>query len=140
MAGLLGLVVMGAGLAESGCSANTGDTYTPPAVVVAADGTLTVDWTLKGGVDPTSCSQASVGDVLINVTDRLGGSVGTYRQSCTAFRTSITLTPGGYGGGTAVLLGYDGKARTTQVSIAAFTINGSDQVVSPVDFPADSFL
>lgn len=123
----------------SGCVVETRDNSPPPPVVVSGTGTLTVDWTIDGHSDPNRCVQAVVDSIEITVFSSSGASVGTFRQACTSFATSITLSSGSYTA-SAVLIDSADSARTTTVTIPGFTLYGSDTIDSPVDFPASSFL
>ena len=130
----LALILLTAGAA--GCTVTTESP--PPAQVVVADGTLTVDWTIDEAKDSNLCAQSSTDTIEVRVTDAAGGSAGTYEQSCDAFATSISLPPGDYSA-TAVLLDGGGAVRTTTVSMSPFSIHGGDELVVPIDFPASSF-
>ena len=122
----------------AGCVVETRDNSPPPAVV-SGTGTLTVDWTIDGRTDPNRCVQAVVDSIEITVYSTSGASVGTFRQACSSFATSITLSSGSYTA-SAVLIDSADSARTTTVTIPPFSLYGSDTVDSPVDFPASSFL
>jgi hypothetical protein len=62
----------------------------------------------------------------------------TCRSWLTARSRWIDLPPGEYVAN-AVLLGPDGRERTTEVDMEPFTIYGDDEFVVPIDFPARSF-
>ena len=101
--------------------------------------TLVVQWSLDEGADPNQCIATSSAAIEITVLDPNGQEVGTFQQDCRAFSTSITLPAGPYSA-TAMLLDGGNQPRTTAVDIAPFTLNGNDQLVVTVDFPASSFL
>lgn len=120
------------------CTVETG--HPPPAAsVVAATGTLTLDWTIGDSKDPDECTQGAATDIAIAVVDSAGRDAGEYTQACEAFATSIELPPDSYSA-TAVLLDGSGHDRTTPIDIPPFTLHGSDELVIPVDFPPGSFL
>ena len=122
-------------LALSGCVVGT---TTDPPVAVVGDGTLVIDWTINGSTDPNQCSQASATRLEIIVDPDVGKAI-TLSQDCEAFATSITLAPGTYAA-SAVLVDASGTARTTQIDIDPFTLRGDDELHTPIDFPAASFL
>jgi len=105
----------------------------------APHGTLVVDWTIDELKDPSQCTQSSSDSIEVTVDDLNGDVIGTYEQSCEAFAESITLSPGDYTA-SAIMVDGSGKARTTAVSIARFSIYGNDQLDIPIDFPANSFF
>ncbi len=117
----------------AGCSSTP-----PPAVVVAGDGMLTLDWTINGTTDPDQCTQgaATTLDVTIDTIDAV--PAGEFQQACDAFATTIHLAPGSYTGN-AVLLDADGRDRTTTIRLDAFTIRSDEDIDVPIDFPARSF-
>ncbi len=123
-------------LALGGCFVSS--TADPPPVVVAGDGVLVVDWTIHGSTDPNQCNQSSATRLEI-IVDPGVGSASTFSESCQSFGTSITLAPGTYSA-SAVLVDANGTARTTQIDIDPFTIRGNDELHTPIDFPANSFL
>ena len=109
-----------------------------PAVIVAGDGFLTVDWSVDGSQDPDSCDLAGADSIDILVTTPGGATVGEFTEFCQAFVTSIELAPGTYAGD-AVLLDRAGGQRTTAVDLGVFDIFGDDELSVSVDFPASSF-
>jgi hypothetical protein len=121
-------------LALTGCVVSS----TPDPVVVTADGALVIDWTIDGTTDPNECSQSSSATLEIIVDPGVGQPT-TFSQDCEAFGASITLAPGSYSA-SAVLVDANGKARTTQIDIDPFTIRGNDELHTPINFPANSFL
>jgi hypothetical protein len=122
-----------------GCLVETHASPVPGPAVVAANGTLTVDWTINGRTDPNQCNQAVAASIEITVYTSSGASVGTFQQTCAAFATSITLAPGSYSA-SALLIDGASNARTTTVEIPPFTLYGDDTFDAPIDFPASSFL
>jgi hypothetical protein len=124
----------------TGCTASVEPIdNTPPPVIVVATGTLTVDWTINGTKDPNQCAQGAAAAIQISVTDSNGFSAGTFQQSCSVFATSITLNAGTYTAG-ATLIDAVGTPRTTTVNINPFTIQGNDDLNTPIDFPASAFF
>ena len=128
------LAVVGALAALPACTTSAGTD-----VVVAGDGTLTVDWTIGDAKDPRDCRDEAADSIDIVVTDPGGGVVGEFNDVCEAFATSISLAPGSYSGD-ATLLSTGGNPRTTAVDLGPFTIYGNDELVVPIDFPLDSFF
>lgn len=133
--GVIALTSLGVG----GCTADVRTDDPAPIVTSSAQGQLTVDWTINGVKDPNQCSQGAAAAIEITVTDGSGTSAGTYQQSCDAFATAITLDAGFYSA-SARLIDPSGAARTTAVVIDSFTIHGDDNLDSPIDFGAESFL
>ena len=114
-----------------------------PACVVVADDPdpyasyLTVDWSVDGVQYPDECFRWDADEILIEVSTADGGWYADYFADCAAYATSIPLSPGRY---YAVALLVDGAApRTTEVDLGYFTLYGDDELVIPIDFPADSF-
>lgn len=129
---------LGLALLATGCTAGNDDV-----VVVSSNAplasTLTVDWTVDGTKDPSSCRLSGSDVIEISVTDRAGNEVGAFQQTCGAFATSITLDAGSYAA-YAVLLDVNNQPRTTEIAISPFTLRGNDELVIPIEFPADSFF
>jgi len=130
----LGVALPVLAMGAQGCSSN------PDVVVVStAPGTLIVDWTIEGRVDPADCDFSGAAVVQVHVVDSSGLDAGTYEQACTVFSTSIVLDPGTYAA-TALLLDAARQPRSTVVTLAPFTFFGNDFLRAPIDFPADSFF
>ena len=109
-----------------------------PRVSAVIGGTLLLDWTIDGASDPNQCNQSSAADIDVIVTGTDGSSVGEFKQSCSAFATSIDLAPGRYNAN-AVLLDSSGAERTTEVPIHSFLVSSDTETSIPIDFPSDSF-
>jgi hypothetical protein len=121
-----------------GCIVEAGDSTPPP--VIVEPGRLTVRWTINEGIDPNFCVLGRAAAIDIAVTTSAGASAGEYQAPCANFGTSISsLYPGSYFAD-ALLIDSVGRARTTNVQIAPFTIYARTELVVDVDFPADSFL
>jgi len=104
------------------------------------DGHLTLRWTISGSTDPTACDDSGSTVIDISVTDPNDGSeIAGFQQDCGAFETDIALAPGSYAA-SARLVDANGKATTTDVPVAPFTLNGNDTLVQDVDFPTNSFF
>ncbi|HEX4341420.1 MAG TPA: hypothetical protein VH062_36175 [Polyangiaceae bacterium] len=108
-------------------------------VVVSDRGTLVVDWTIDGAKDGGECRQGAATTLDVTVQTADGGDVGEFQADCGSFATSIDLPAGSYVA-TAVLIDDAGNDRTTPIDIDPFRIHGSDELTTPIDFPADSFL
>lgn len=119
----------------AGCGTSRGGDY----VVVPDSGTLVVDWTIDGVKDGAECNQGAARTIDVTVQTASGADAGEFQADCGAFSTSIELAPGSYVA-TAVLIDGAGNDRTTPVDINAFRIHGSDELTTPIDFPAGSFL
>lgn len=119
----------------SGCATTDPDVI----VVTTTAGTLIVDWTIEGRVDPADCQLTGSAVVQIHLVESSGFDAGTYEQDCTVFSTSIVLDPGTYAA-TALLVDFAGQPRSTVVTLAPFTFFGNDLLRAPIDFPADSFF
>ena len=100
-------------------------------------GTLQVDWTIRGHVDPDLCLQAGAATLAVDVYDS-HGLVGTYDAPCRAFATSIALYPDTYSAD-ATLLDAAGRPRSTTVAIAPFRVWRDSTTAIPIDFPLSSF-
>ena len=127
--------------AASACTTETAPPPPPPSepLPTLPSGTLVLDWTIDGTVDPNRCVATGAAVIRIFVTFDNGASAGTFEQDCVAFATSISLAPGRYTGG-AFLVDVAGNPRTTTVPLDAFDIVGNDELRVPVDFPASSFF
>lgn len=101
-------------------------------------GTLEVEWTIHGNIDPNLCYLSSATTLAVDVYDSNGGLAGYYDAPCTAFATSIDLYWGTYSAN-ARLLDAAGRTRSTTVGIAPFRIRGGSTLVIPIDFPPSSF-
>lgn len=101
-------------------------------------GTVELDWTISGHVDPNLCTQSSAATLAVDVFDSRGAAVGSYDASCSAFATSIDLYAGDYSA-EARLLDARGGTRTTTVSVVPFRVRGGTTLVIPIDFPSSSF-
>jgi hypothetical protein len=124
-------------LAMSSCIVEAEDSG--PIVVEADAGFLIVDWSISGYKDPVLCRQSDADVINIVVETSRGVFVGEFEDACAAFSTSIELTPDAYFA-EAFLLDPAGSARTTAVDLGFIEIFGNDELVVPIDFPADSFL
>lgn len=107
--------------------------------VVVAGGTLIVDWTVDGLKDPGECQQGGATTIDVTVQTTAGEDMGEYQADCGSFSTSIELPAGAYSA-TAVLVDDAGHDHTTPVDIEPFHIHGDDELTTPIDFPAGSFL
>jgi hypothetical protein len=131
-------------LPAAGCFVTTDDPPPSRTVVVdptqpaAQDGTLVVTWTIAGLSDPNECIKSQAETIEISIIGSSGSEVAAFQQTCSVFRTSIALAPGSYSA-YAVLLDRNGSTRTTDASIAPFSLRGGESLVVPVDFPSDSF-
>lgn len=128
------VVVCGVALAASGCIVEPA-----PGPSRSSLGTVQIEWTINGRVDPNLCSQSSAPTLVVDVVDSRGYAVGSYDAACTYFATSIDLYSGTYSA-RATLLDARGGARTTTVSIAPFRVLGDTTLVVPIDFPSSSFF
>jgi hypothetical protein len=138
--GLLAVTTTGC-FFETSTDAGPAPTPVPPPLPPGqTPGSLTLRWTVEGRTDPNLCvlGNASTFDVVLTTT--AGQFVGEFQAGCSAFATTVSsLAPGGYYG-SAELLDGAGRARTTAISINAFTIVENSDLVVDLDFPADSFL
>lgn len=101
-------------------------------------GAVVIDWTIDGSKDPALCDLSGTAAISIEIYTTAGQYAGTYEQHCDFFATSIELYPDRYEGD-AVLIDPGGEERTTPVFFAPFRIYGGDELILPIDFPADSF-
>jgi len=101
-------------------------------------GTLTVDWTIENGKSASTCRVAGVDQIAIDVYDDDSSWHSSYSANCEDFATSIDLDSGHYSG-SAVLLDYDGNEITTTVDLGPMRIYSDEELVVPIEFPADSF-
>jgi len=119
----------------SSCAVETG----PSTMVVAGDGTLTVDFTVDESTNPNLCDAEGAASIEVDVFTRGGASIAQVVDSCRAGVTSVGLPPGSFDG-TALLLDAGDRPITTAVDLGPIRIYGGDELVVPIDFPADSFL
>jgi hypothetical protein len=101
-------------------------------------GTLVVDWTVDGSKDPAACADFGVDSVDIVVLTRRGELVDELQPYCERFAATVDLVPGAYSI-EATLQDADGVLITTTVQANA-RVYDLESTVTPVDFPADSFL
>ncbi len=135
-------LVLALALPLTGCFVTTSDPQPERVVVIEPTNpasTLTVRWTISGTTNPSECQKALAPTIEIRVFDIAGREIAAYEQACTTFATSITLNAGTYSA-SALLLGEVREPRTTEVAIAPFTLVGGDELITDVNFPADSFL
>jgi hypothetical protein len=130
---IVSLVALGA--VASACTT----TVSAEPIPVATSGALVVDWSINGTKDPNACFQSASATLEVQIFTDFGAAAGTFEQACTAFATTISLSPGRYTAN-ALLLDGVGNPRTTAVPINPFTIVGNDQLDIPIDFPASSFF
>lgn len=137
---LLVVALSSLALGIAGCSTESDG---PSTVVVEPNeplATLTLRWTIDGTTDPATCHQSGSDVIDISILDpSSNGEIQAFQQTCETFETSITLAPGAYKA-RARLVASDGTARTTDVPVREFVLNGNDELVQDVDFPADSFF
>lgn len=102
------------------------------------DGSLVVDWTVKGTKAPRACSDngAVTLDVIIKTAD--GIAVTEQQSDCESFDLSVQLPPNVYTID-GVLLDARGNPITTTVR-DRLRVRPAEADISAVDFPADSFL
>jgi hypothetical protein len=123
-------------LAMSGCTASVSTTPT----FSEATGAAIMDWTIQGAKDPAACNATGASTFHVSLFGSGGGFAGEFVQDCTAFATTIGgLAPDTYTG-QAELLDSGGRARTTSVNLAAFSIVGGGDTSVALDFPVNSFL
>lgn len=132
---MLPFIALAVGL--SACVVETNDSG-PTAVVVHDSGSLVVDWTIDGSKSVDECDLSGASTLDVTITASNGEPAGEYQQACSAFATTIGLSPGRYSAA-AVLLDSAGRDRTTPVQIRPFEIVGNDQLSIPIEFPASSF-
>jgi hypothetical protein len=125
-------------VATAACSSDNDDNVVVISPTVPG-AIFTVRWTVGGLSDPTDCTANGVDTIEITVFDGSNAEVGTFRQVCTAFATSIPLAPGTYSAA-ATLLDGQGNPRTTTVFIPPFDLVGTDTLAVPIDFPLASFF
>jgi hypothetical protein len=102
------------------------------------EGTVVIDWTIDGSKDPALCDLSDAAFINIALSTSYGEFVGEFEQDCDYFATSIDLYADRYEGD-AVLLSPSGRERTTPAFLGSFRLYGGDELLIPIDFPADSF-
>lgn len=102
-------------------------------------GTLTVDWTIENDKSTSACTLTGADQIVIDVFDDDSSWSGEYSAFCEDFATSIDLDNGHYSG-TAVLVDSRGRDITTTVDLGPMRIHSDEELVVPIEFPADSFL
>ena len=123
----------------TGCASAPGSSAAPEQVATTTSGALTVDWTIIGTTDPTTCVSNAAAAIEITVLDRSQKTVGSFQQSCNAFSTSISLDAGLYSA-SARLLDTAGAPRTRPVRLDSLTVNDGSQLTAPIDFPSSVFF
>ncbi len=132
----LGLAVCTLGLPA--CGEGASGVYVEPPPIAVARGSLVLDWSINGYVDPSLCRQSQATTLEVSIDPLDGGPGGTFSKDCEAFATTIGLPVGRYFA-SALLLDLFGNPRTTAVTIPPFSIYGNDQLRIPIDFPPSSF-
>ena len=124
-------LVLGAVAVSSGCVVNTTPNNSP--------GSVAVDWTINGSIDPNYCTLSSAATFRLTIYDSHGASVGSYDSACTNFSVVVDLQPDTYTAD-ALFVDAGGKARTTTATLAPFTIYRNTVTTVPADFPNSSFF
>ena len=99
-----------------------------------------MQWSVAETTDPSQCDAFGAATFHVALYNSGGGFAGEWVQDCRAFSTSIDGLVADDYTGTADLLDGAGNVRTTQVSLAPFTVLGGASVVVPIDFPSSSFF
>jgi hypothetical protein len=124
-------LVLGAVAVSSGCIVNTTPDNSP--------GSVELDWTINGGIDPNYCSLSAAASFRATIYDAHGASVGSYDSACTNFAMVVDLQPGTYTAD-ALFVDSGGKARTTTAKLVPFTVDRNRVTTVPTDFPTNSFF
>ena len=124
-------LALGALTLSSGCIVNTTPDNSP--------GSVAVDWTINGSIDPNYCTLSSAASLRLTIYDARGSSAGSYDSACTNFSTVVDLPPGTYSAD-ALFVDSAGKARTTTANLAPFTVYRNRVTTIPADFPTNSFF
>lgn len=124
-------LALGALAAASGCIIDTTPSNAP--------GTVSIEWTINGSIDPNYCTLSSAALLRVTIYDARGGSTGSYESACTNFAMVVDLPPGTYSAD-ALFVDAGGKARTTTAKLAPFTLRRNAVTTVPADFPTNSFF
>ena len=123
-----------------GCTVNTTEptgtttTTTPP----ASYGAASIRWSVAGSFDPAACSAHNVTTFDFRALDQATGAMTEATAPCSNFALTINLPPGQYTGN-ATLLGPDGRAKSTTLNLAPFSVGTGQTTSMDSDFPASSF-
>ena len=124
-------LVLGAFALSSGCIFSTPQSNSP--------GSVAVDWTINGSIDPNYCTLSSAASLRLTLYDARGASAGSYDSACTNFSMVVDLPPGTYSAD-ALFVDSAGNARTTTANLAPFTVYRNRVTTIPADFPTNSFF
>ena len=101
-------------------------------------GTLRLEWTIRGDDDPSAC--AGFGNVIFVATlfrgDFLYGSV---NAECRVFATELPLRNGSYAA-TSRLLDQSGFARTVSIPSGVFAVEENETTTVAIDFADDTII
>lgn len=128
------LLILSSLLVGTACTVNT--TETAPRNLTF--GTLQVDWSIGGVLDPNLCYQSGAATMAIEVYDARDELVASVTPRCEAMVASFDLYPGSYYAN-ATLLDAVGRERTTSVSTSSIFIYEAERTSVPIDFPSRSF-
>jgi hypothetical protein len=121
----------------SGCADNDDEA---PIVVVPRDfGSLTVEWSIFGGLDPLACADIGSDRFELLVYDDFGVFFSEAEAPCEAFGLTVDLPAGRFSADATLVDTLDRAVSTTATLDALDIIVDTDLVVS-VDFPAGSIL
>jgi hypothetical protein len=104
-----------------------------------AVGTLTVESSIDGYVDPVDCEINRVDFLELVIYDVAGYPILETNSQCAAFGASIDLVDGVYGLD-ATLVDFSDRAATTTLRLDNLNVYGGQELIVPIDFPARSFL
>lgn len=125
-------------IAAGGCAVEAGGTVTGGTVVTPTTGAFTVRWSIDGAFDPNLCAAYAAPTMDVRVLEQASGRLYEQTADCRAFTTTLVL-PGGSYTANATLLDPGGHARTTTVTLSAFSLAPGANIVEDADFPRSSF-
>jgi hypothetical protein len=124
-------------LAVSGCA---DDDDEAPIIVVPRDfGSLTVEWSIFGGLDPLACADVGADRFELLIYDDFGVFFTETEAPCEAFDITVDLPAGRFSADATLVDTLDRAVSTTATLDALDIIVDTDLVVS-VDFTAGSIL
>ena len=77
-------LALGAITLSSGCIFSTPQNDSP--------GSVAVDWTINGSIDPNYCTLSSAASLRLTIYDARGSSTGSYDAACTNFSIPVRWT------------------------------------------------
>lgn len=121
-------------LASQACSSDDDEV-----VIIVPDGTLTVQWSIAGGVFPIDCVAIGAESFELLLFDRFGEFVLEAGAPCEVFALSLVLPEDIYNADATLVDHFDFAVTLTEPLDGLEVTSGTELVVS-IDYPPGSFL